>query len=171
MPPGQVAGRPDRSTRSTTPKMDQNTNTQSSQFSQLVDRLSAEGVERVVAQPPVIGTHVRHEVRYLPFEYVNRTARLCLVGITPGPTQIELAYRTLAAVPAGLLATPAGREQALRRIKQAAAFGGSAMRPGLVRLLRAYPFAQILGVEDNVAGCLAQRHVATARVLARGRID
>jgi hypothetical protein len=29
---------------------------------------------------------------YIPFEYVTRDAQLVIVGITPGPDQLELAY-------------------------------------------------------------------------------
>jgi hypothetical protein len=36
-----------------------------------------------------------NELFYIPFEHVNSAARLVIVGITPGPDQISLAYRTV----------------------------------------------------------------------------
>ena len=33
-----------------------------------------------------------YEVFYIPFEHVNRDARLVIVGITPGMNQLEMAY-------------------------------------------------------------------------------
>ena len=34
------------------------------------------------------------EIYYAPFEYINKTARILIVGITPGWTQTEIAFET-----------------------------------------------------------------------------
>ena len=69
-------------------------------------------------------------VYYAPFEYVNPTARLVLVGITPGRTQAVNAL-TEAKLQLEHGANP---EQALKRAKQTGAFSG-AMRPNLTAML------------------------------------
>jgi hypothetical protein len=37
--------------------------------------------------------HSNLEIYYVPFEYINEDAKVVLVGITPGWTQVEIAYR------------------------------------------------------------------------------
>src|SRR5688572_8458727 len=45
-----------------------------------------------VHRDSISGLHI--EILHAPFGYVNREAQIALVGITPGPTQIENAYRS-----------------------------------------------------------------------------
>lgn len=71
------------------------------------------------------------KVYYAPFEYINPTARLVLVGITPGPTQMENANdKARHALMAGM-----GLEQALKLAKETASFSGNEMRSNLIRQL------------------------------------
>jgi hypothetical protein len=91
-----------------------------------------------------LGKDGLYELRYIPFEHLNRDARLVIVGITPGPNQIELAYDTAQS----LLISGAGREQILATVKRTGSFGGPAMRPNLLRMLRHFPFNRFLGIED-----------------------
>ncbi|CAO4157166.1 hypothetical protein [Methylorubrum extorquens] len=86
----------------------------------------------------------RHSVFYVPFEHVNVRARLVIVGITPGPNQIALAYATVRR----LTDTGAPDNIVLAEAKREAAFGGPTMRPNLVRMLDAFGFAQILKITD-----------------------
>jgi len=67
---------------------------------------------------------------YAPFDWINPSARIIILGITPGWTQMELAYRT------ARVALAAGRtlDEACRLAKQQASFAGS-MRSNLVRML------------------------------------
>ena len=58
------------------------------------------------------------QVYYAPFEYINPTARIVLVGITPGPTQMSNANAEARRV---LLAGGSDTE-AIRTAKQVAAF-------------------------------------------------
>lgn len=84
---------------------------------------------------------------YIPFEHVERSARLVLVGIAPGPTQLEIAYE----VAAKLIRSGASNEEILREVKRRAGFGGSSMRPNLVRMLNHFDFGAIFNVTDGDA--------------------
>lgn len=91
-----------------------------------------------------LGTESRYQLQYIPFEHVNRDARLVVVGITPGMNQLRLAYE---AAKVGLNANW-GNEKTLEYIKQQGAFGGSAMRPNLLKMLRHFDFERLLGIGD-----------------------
>lgn len=84
----------------------------------------------------------RDELFYVPFEHMNRSARLVIVGITPGPTQMLLAYEAAQArLKAGL-----SEEAVLERAKREGSFGGASMRPNLVRMLEFFGFPELLGI-------------------------
>lgn len=70
------------------------------------------------------------EVCYAPFEYINPQARVVIVGITPGRTQMLNALREAKKQ----LQRGTGLVETLIAAKQTAAFSGS-MRPNLVNLL------------------------------------
>ena len=70
------------------------------------------------------------EVCYAPFEYINPAARVVLVGITPGKTQMLNALREAR----HQLDKGAPALEVLKAAKQTGAFSG-AMRPNLVGLL------------------------------------
>ena len=78
---------------------------------------------------------------YAPFEWVNRQAKVVLVGITPGRTQaasaLSEAKRSLSA--------GAATHEVLRLAKQTGAFSG-AMRPNLVALMDCIGLPQVLGL-------------------------
>ncbi|MCK8787250.1 hypothetical protein M0638_23020 [Roseomonas sp. NAR14] len=90
----------------------------------------------LASQPP-------YEIFYIPFEHVNPRARLVIVGITPGMNQLEMAY----AEAQRLLRLGASEAAILKSVKSIAAFGGDAMRPNLLRMLRHFGFAAILGID------------------------
>lgn len=79
---------------------------------------------------------------YAPFDYLNRLAKVALVGVTPGPTQMQESY---AVVRDALLA---GRsdEEALRAVKARASFKG--MRRDLARWLDELGLAAWLGLRS-----------------------
>jgi hypothetical protein len=86
----------------------------------------------------------RDEVFYVPFEHMNRAAKLVIVGITPGPEQIKLAYAAVqASLKAGLTT-----EQVLERSKREGSFGGPKMRPNLLKMLKFFRFSELLGIAD-----------------------
>jgi hypothetical protein len=84
----------------------------------------------------------RDELFYVPFEHMNCRARLVIVGITPGPTQLELAYGAAQArLKAGL-----SDDLVLERAKKEGSFGGDTMRPNLVKMLAFFGIPELLGV-------------------------
>lgn len=91
-----------------------------------------------------LGENGKYQLQYTPFEHVNRQAKLVIVGITPGNTQLDLAY----AKAQGLLKANRPQDEILIEIKKAGAFGGSAMRPNLLKLLRHFRFEKLLGISD-----------------------
>jgi hypothetical protein len=78
---------------------------------------------------------------YIPFDYVNRTARLVLVGISPGFVQWKNAVREARR----LLAHGAPEDDVLRAAKYTGAFSG-AIRPNLVALLDHVGLQRWLGI-------------------------
>lgn len=80
-------------------------------------------------------------VAWAPFDHVPATARLVVVGITPGRQQ---AMNALAAFRVAL-ATGAGHTEALRRAKLTGAFSGS-MRGNLVAMLDRIGVPGLLGL-------------------------
>jgi hypothetical protein len=93
---------------------------------------------RLASEPP-------YEIFYVPFEYVNPQARLVIVGITPGMNQLQMAYHEAQR----LLQLGMSTAGILEAVKAVAAFGGEAMRPNLLRMLRHFDFATILGIRDE----------------------
>lgn len=67
-----------------------------------------------------LGREGEYSLYYVPFEYRSASARLVLVGITPGPEQMKCAY----AVAHRLLLTRISETEALREGKQCCAFKG-----------------------------------------------
>jgi hypothetical protein len=110
-------------------------------FSADLRRLGQEGV----GVPEFsLGQEGKYSLQYIPFECVNRDAKLVIVGITPGNNQIELAYRTVQE----LLEAGRPEEEILIEAKKAGAFGGKSMRPNLLKMLRHFQFEKLLGIDD-----------------------
>jgi hypothetical protein len=101
--------------------------------------------DTLLRKEPRHGKEPRHEIFYIPFEHVNRHARMVIVGITPGTNQLKMAY----AEAQRLLRLGKSREEVLEAVKKLAAFGGDAMKPNLLRMLRHFNFARILGISDE----------------------
>jgi hypothetical protein len=85
-----------------------------------------------------------YKIYYLPFEHVNRAARIALVGITPGPDQLESAYAKCAV----LLQKGLPREEILEQIKVAAGFAGQ-MRAQLIKMLDYLDLPKRLNIERS----------------------
>jgi len=83
-------------------------------------------------------------VFYTPFEHVERRAKLVIVGITPGPTQLKMAYSKAQ----DLLRSGTPTEGVLSAVKAHAAFGGP-LRSNLVKMLHHFGFGAILGVSNE----------------------
>ena len=73
---------------------------------------------------------------------MNRAATLVIVGITPGPNQMDLAYGAVQArLKAGL-----PDDLVLERAKKAGSFGADTMRPNLVKMLNFFGIPTLLGI-------------------------
>lgn len=83
-------------------------------------------------------------IYYAPFEYLNHEARIVLVGITPGPTQMQNANLEARRV----LLNRGSDEQALKAAKQVGAFSGEPLRTNLVKQLRHWGVHRWLGLHD-----------------------
>ncbi|HEM7892205.1 hypothetical protein [Burkholderia cepacia] len=110
-------------------------------FSNDLMRLGADGV---AAPQFSLGQSGIYELRYIPFEFVNCDAKLVIVGITPGNTQLELSYGKAQE----LLRHGHTTDMILREIKNVGAFGGPSMRPNLLKMLRHFGFERLLGIGD-----------------------
>jgi len=86
------------------------------------------------------------EIFYAPLDYVNRQAQVIIVGITPGWTQMEVAYRQARL---DLLAGLSGT-QVCRRAKERARFAG-AIRTNLISMLDGVGLAGCLGLSGSEA--------------------
>lgn len=102
------------------------------------------------------------EVFYAPFEYINPAARIVIVGITPGRTQMMNALREAKRQLDG----GADHLCALIAAKKTGAFSGS-MRPNLVALLDCIGVNRWLGIDscDALFGKAADL-IQTASVLS-----
>jgi hypothetical protein len=78
-----------------------------------------------------------------PIDWINRDARVALIGVTPGFTQMEIVYRS---VRRHLLAG-AHPDDACRLAKYEGSFGGP-MRANLVRMLDDLGVPQLLGIRS-----------------------
>ena len=82
-------------------------------------------------------------VYYCPFEYVNLQAKVVVVGITPGFTQLKNALQEAQSQ----LKAGASQEVVLREAKRVGAFSGN-MRPNLVNLLDHFQVSRWLGLDS-----------------------
>ncbi len=82
-------------------------------------------------------------VYYAPFDHVNESARLVLVGLTPGWTQMNVSF----AEARGAITDDESDDDVLKRAKRVASFSGS-MRTNLVSMLDELGISAALGVES-----------------------
>lgn len=102
-------------------------------------------------------------VYYAPFEYLNPRARIVLVGITPGPTQ--MANANCAARQA--LQRGASFEEAARLAKDTAAFSGTVLRRNLVSQLNHWGVHSWLGLPDSAELFSSARELVQTTSLLR----
>lgn len=84
------------------------------------------------------------EILWAPFDYVNRNARLVIVGVTPGPNQAQRSYNAVRMA----LAKGDNPQAGLERIKAEASFRGNVIEPNLMSLLEHGGLAERAGIED-----------------------
>jgi hypothetical protein len=108
---------------------------------------------------------------YVPFEHVTKSAKLAIVGITPGSTQIAAAY---AAVRPLLLAGLSHREILEHAIKQGAFQG--IMRTNLIKIMAHFGIGEKLGIAELAdlwgrhAGLLHSTSVIPHAAFRRGKM-
>ena len=102
------------------------------------------------------------EIYYVPFDYCKPKAKLLIAGITPGWTQMELAYRSLVA------ALAEGRDwpESYAAVEQSASFAGS-MRTNLVSMLNDLDVPRYLGVESSDELFGEQHHLVNTTSVIR----
>jgi hypothetical protein len=84
------------------------------------------------------------DVYYVPLERLNPDAKVVLIGITPGFTQMQVAYETARdGLRAGL-----SHQEVLQRVDEDASFAGS-MRTNLHRMLDELGLFSLLGIEST----------------------
>ena len=113
-------------------------------FKRFADDLKLFGAGGAGASEFSLGRQGQYDLQYIPFEHVNRDARLVIVGITPGNTQLDLAYEKAQE----LLKAGWPAEEVLVEIKKVGAFGGPSMKPNLLKMLRHFQFEKLLGIDD-----------------------
>ncbi|MBV5263894.1 hypothetical protein [Pinisolibacter aquiterrae] len=116
-------------------------------LSRFRELLLLRGETAKLAPETLLASNGRDELFYVPFEYVNRSARLVIVGITPGPNQIAEAYKAVRAQ----LRVGADEDTVLRETKRIGSFGSPTMRPNLVKMLDAMGFSELLGLRSSAA--------------------
>lgn len=102
-------------------------------------------------------------IYYAPFEYLNPQARVVLVGITPGPTQMVNANH------AARMALLSGKsfEEAARLAKETGAFSGTVLRRNLVSQLNHWGVHTWLGLSDSADLFGSARELAQTTSLLR----
>lgn len=93
-----------------------------------------------------IAKHGAMDIYYCPFELVNARAKIMLVGITPGWTQIELAYRSAR----DSLRDGLPLDVVLQRAKDTASFAGP-MRTDFIAMLDGIGLVSALGIPGSAA--------------------
>lgn len=91
----------------------------------------------------VLAEDSTYRLIYVPFEHVTKSAKLSIVGITPGSTQIPAAYSTIRPM---LNARLPHAEILTHAIKQGA-FQGT-MRTNLIKILKHFDIGGLLGIAD-----------------------
>ncbi|ACK50256.1 conserved hypothetical protein [Methylocella silvestris BL2] len=102
-------------------------------------------------------------IYYAPFEYINPSARIVLVGITPGPTQMVNANNEARRA---LLAGQSTAE-AIRAAKNVGAFSGEPLRSNLIKQLNHWGFHTWLGLPDSADLFATARHLVQTTSLLR----
>lgn len=129
-----------------------------SQFDRFADTLANLPDEFATSQPLPANLHMtgdhKHEIFYAPFDQVTASARVVLVGITPGRVQ------AVAALDTARRALRAGRshQYAMAMAKTIASFAGP-MRRNLIDLLDHVGVAERLGIDSSAALWEGQAHL------------
>jgi hypothetical protein len=83
------------------------------------------------------------EVYWAPFDYINKDAKVIILGITPGYTQMELAFNYVRRH-----IDEADYEQVICDAKKQASFGGTVMRRNLIDMLDGIGLQELLHIQS-----------------------
>jgi hypothetical protein len=103
------------------------------------------------------------KIYYAPFEHINPSARIVLVGITPGPTQMVNANNEARRV----LLSGKSHAEAIRTAKSVGAFSGEPLRSNLINQLNHWGFHKWLNLSDSAALFSTSRHLVQTTSLLR----
>lgn len=103
------------------------------------------------------------KIYYAPFEHLNHAARIVLVGITPGPTQMVNANNAAREA----LLRGVSEAEAVKQAKDVAAFSGEPMRSNLIRQLDHWGFHDWLGLTSSSELFDQSRHLVQSTSLLR----
>lgn len=103
------------------------------------------------------------QVYYAPFEYINPQAKIILVGITPGPTQMVNANNSVRQA----LQTGATAMEAIKKAKEEGAFSGEPMRSNLIKQLDHWGFHSWLGIKSTSELFSTSKHLVQTTSLLR----
>lgn len=102
-------------------------------------------------------------IYYAPFEYINPRARIVLVGITPGPTQMASANNEVRRQ----LQAGKSSVEAIQAAKSVGAFSGEPLRSNLINQLNHWGFQNWLGLSDCADLFSTSRHLVQTTSLLR----
>lgn len=92
----------------------------------------------------LIGSDKALKIYYAPFDYVNENAKVVIVGITPGFTQLKNAFTSIQ----NSLKAGYSNSEALKKVKSEASFSGS-MRTNLIEMLDFVGLNKRLGISST----------------------
>jgi hypothetical protein len=105
------------------------------------------------------------KIYYAPFEFINPAARVVLVGMTPGPTQMvngnNEARRML------LAAQPPTDTEVIQAAMRIGAFSGEPLRSNLIKQLNHWGFHEWLGLSNSADLFEDARHLMQTTSLLR----
>ena len=117
----------------------------SASFVEVMAALPEDLAEAEVARPELLlAARGRVEVFFTPFDWVNRSARVAIVGVTPGRFQAHQAVMTAARQ----LRAGASLDAALAEADRVGSFAG-AMRVNLIAMLDGIGLAGLLGLDST----------------------
>ncbi len=103
------------------------------------------------------------KIYYAPFEYINPSARIVLVGITPGPTQMINANNEARRA----LQVGKSSVEVIQAAKSVGAFSGEPMRNNLINQLNHWDVHKWLGLRDSANLFSKSRHLVQTTSLQR----
>ncbi|WP_173275904.1 uracil-DNA glycosylase family protein [Paenibacillus sp. NEAU-GSW1] len=126
------------------------------QYKDYISTLQDKQLTKELLLVPELLLAVDHKlsVYYIPFEYVNESAKVMIIGITPGFTQMKLAYEQ------AIIGLGKGNPypDIDKRAKGVASFAGS-MRKNLYSMLDAIGLPEAIGIESSEALFEKDRHL------------